>query len=82
MSSTRNYDIAEGHLTNNSNATVKFVKIKGAFTDFREKVIDTASTYAVGSEGLAPGETTTWRISVKKDDEIYNCDVTVYDFDY
>ena len=82
MSSSGTRDIAEGSLTNNSNETVKFVKIKGAFMNHRGKVIDTASTYAVGSEGLAPGETTTWRMSVKKDDEIYKCEVTVYDFDY
>lgn len=45
-----------GTLTNNSDYTVYFVKVKFIFSDSGGKVIDTDSTYAVGGEGLEPGE--------------------------
>lgn len=74
--------VAEGIMTNNSNQTVTYVKIKGAFKDYSGKVIDTDWTYAVGSEGLAPGESCKWRMSVDKDHSICDCYVTILDFDY
>ena len=77
-----NYTYAEGTLTNTSDATVTFVKIKGAFKTSQGKVIDTDWTYAVGSEGLAPGESCKWELSVSKDTSIKNCDVSILDYDY
>ncbi|MCD8192761.1 MAG: FxLYD domain-containing protein [Oscillospiraceae bacterium] len=82
LSSSKNYTVVEGTLTNNSEQTVSYVKIKGAFEDSSGKVLDTDWTYAVGSEGLEPGETCTWRMSVKKDSSIKDCSVTILDFDY
>lgn len=81
LSSNSSYTIAEGTFTNNSDTTVRFVKIKGAFQDRNGKVIDTDWTYAVGSEGLAPGESCKWRMSVSKDSSIAKCDVTILDYD-
>ncbi len=80
LSSNSSYTIAEGTITNNSFVTVKYVQIKGAFKDSSGSVIDTDWTYAVGSEGLAPGESCTWRMSVKKDSSIKSCDVSILDF--
>lgn len=71
----------EGTLTNNSDRTVSFVRIKGAFETAAGTVVDTDWTYAVGSEGLAPGESTKWRLSVDKDRSISDCSVTIIDFD-
>lgn len=68
--------------TSSSNSTVSFVKIKGAFKDYSGIVIDTDWTYAVGTDGLAPGESCKWEMAVKKDSAIVSCDVTVIDFDY
>ena len=82
LSSNSNYTIAEGTLTNNSDRTVSFVKIKGAFKTGIGSVVDTDWTYAVGSEGLAPGESCKWRMSVDKDRSIEACTATVTDFDY
>ena len=82
LSSSSNYTTAEGTITNNSNATVSFVKIKGAFENSSGTVVDTDWTYAVGSEGLAPGESCKWRMSVSKDSSIRKCSVTIFDFDY
>lgn len=82
LSSNSSYSIAEGSITNNSEQTVSYVKIKGAFKNQSGTVIDTDWTYAVGSEGLAPGESCTWRMSVKKNHNIDECVVSILDFDY
>lgn len=75
------FTFAEGLLTNNSTSTVKYVKLKGSFKSRLGTVIDTDWTYAVGSEGLAPGETCKWKMSVAKDYDITDCDVTILDND-
>ena len=82
LSSNSSYTIAEGTFTNNSDETVSFVKIKGSFKTTSGTVVDTDWTYAVGSEGLAPGESCKWRMSVSKDRSIADCDVTILDYDY
>lgn len=82
ISSNSNYTIAKGTITNNSDQTVSYVKIKGSFETSSGTVIDTDWTYAVGSEGLAPGESCKWEMSVSKDRSIKNCTVTILDFDY
>lgn len=82
LTSNSSYTIAEGTITNNSDETVSFVKIKGSFETSSGTVVDTDWTYAVGSEGLAPGESCKWRMSVSKDRSISTCSVTILDFDY
>ncbi len=72
----------EGTLKNESDSTVKFVTIKGAFQTYSGTTIDTDTTYAVGSEGLAPGESTKWKMFVSEDSRITKCDVTVIKYDY
>lgn len=79
--SEHSYTYVEGTLTNNSDTTVKYVKIKGAFKSVPGTVIDTDWTYAVGDEGLAPGETCKWKMMVTKDPAIKFCDVTIFDYD-
>ena len=61
-----------GTATNNSSKTVSFIKIKIALKDSSGKVTDTVWTYAVGAEGLAPNESTQWKVycSEAKDIEI------------
>lgn len=80
--SNSSYTIATGQVYNRGDRTVRFVTIKVSFKDKNGNVIDTDSTYAVGSEGLAPGESTKWRGSVKKDKNIDNYSVSVIDFRY
>ena len=77
-----NYTYAEGTVTNNSDTTVTFLKIKGSFETGSGAVVDTDWTYAVGSEGLAPGETCKWKMSVTKDYDIDDCDISIIDYDY
>ena len=51
----------DGTITNNSDDTVKFVEVKVAlYNDGR--VTDTDWTYAVGAEGLEPGESSQWKL--------------------
>lgn len=82
LTSNSSYTIAEGTITNNSDETVSYVKIKGSFETSSGTVVDTDWTYAVGGEGLEPGESCKWRMSVSKDRSIKNCTVTILDFDY
>ena len=76
------YTYAEGTITNNSDTTVSYVKIKGSFENRYGTVVDTDWTYAVGSEGLAPGETCKWKLSVSKDSTIKDCEISILDYDY
>lgn len=76
------YTYAEGTLTNKSDSTVSFVKIKGSFKNSLGQVVDTDWTYAVGGEGLRPGESTKWKMSVDKDYSIKECTVSILDYDY
>ena len=81
VSSNSSYTICTGKITNNGKKTYKFVQIKGSFKNSSGKVVDTDSTYAVGNEGLAPGESKTFRMSVDKNYDIKSCSVSIYDYD-
>lgn len=54
-----------------------FVRVKGAFKNSSGKTVDTASTYAIGSEWLKPGESTKFKMYVDKDSSIKSCTVTI-----
>ncbi len=82
ISSSRSFTSVTGTVTNLSNQTVRFVEVKAAFKNSNGKTVDTDWTYAVGSEGLAPGESSKFEIMVDKDSSIKDCDVTIQDFDY
>ena len=69
-----------GTITNIGNTTYRFVQVKGAFKDSSGKVVDTDWTYAVGSEGLAPGESSTFEMWIDKKSGIYSCDVSIIDY--
>ena len=64
LTDSSSYTCCSGTLTNNGSKTYYFVQVKGAFKDVYGNVIDTDWTYAVGSEGLAPGESTKFEIYV------------------
>lgn len=81
VTSNSSYTVCTGTITNNGKNTYKFVQIKGAFKDSSGNVLDTDSTYGVGSEGLAPGESTTFRMSIHKNSSVTDCSVSIYDYD-
>jgi hypothetical protein len=73
------YTICTGTITNSStNYTFRYIKVKGAFKDSTGTVVDTDWSYGIGSEGLAPGESKTFRLSVTKNTAITSCTVTTY----
>lgn len=81
VSSNSGYTVCTGKLTNNGKKTYRFVTIKGSFKNSHGTVVDTDSTYAVGSEGLAPGESKSFRMSVSKDTTIKDCSISITDYD-
>ena len=81
VTTNSSYTVCTGTVTNNGSKTYKFVEIKGSFKDSSGNVIDTEWTYAVGSEGLAPGESKTFRMSVPKNYNIKSCSISILDYD-
>lgn len=81
VSSNSSYTICTGSVKNTGEKTYFFVKVKGSFKDSSGNVIDTDWTYAAGYEGLAPGESSKFRLSVLKDNQIKSCSVSLLDFD-
>lgn len=75
------YNVCTGKVKNTGKKTYYFVTVKGSFKDSSGNVLDTDSTYAVGSEGLSPGESSSFRLSVKRDYDITDCSVSILDFD-
>lgn len=82
FSSNSSYKIAEGTVTNTGSRTVYYVKVKVAFKDNSGTSIDTNWTYAVSSEGLEPGESKKFSVSVKKDYSITDATASILDFQY
>ena len=70
-----------GKITNYGNDTFKFVQVKGAFKDRNGNVIETGNSYAVGSEGLSAGESTSFSIYCDHNSYAVDCDVNIYDYD-
>ncbi len=70
------YTVCTGTIKNTGPYTIKYVKIRGAFQNISGSTLDTDWTYAVGSEGLGPGESTTFRMSVRKNEKIRKCEIT------
>ena len=74
------YTVCNAKITNNGRKTYSFVKVKGKFKDSSGNVINTDWTYAVGSEGLAPGETKSFRLLVDKCFSIKSCSLEIMDY--
>ena len=81
VSYNSSYTVCTGSVKNTGKKTYKFIEVKGAFKNYSGTVLDTDWTYVVGSEGLAPGESSTFRMSIPKNYDVSSCTVSVYDFD-
>jgi hypothetical protein len=73
--------INKGSVQNNGKKTYKYVKVRGAFIDRTGKTIDTDWTYAVGSEGLRPGEKSSFRMSVPVFSNFMMAEATIFEAD-
>lgn len=78
--SNSSYTVFVGTLENKSDKTHYFIKVKGEFKDDQGNTIDTDWTYACGDEGLRPGESTKFKLSVDRDERITNMRCYTYDF--
>lgn len=75
---TSSYTIATGKVTNTGKEySLRYIKVKGAFKNKAGETMDTDWTYVVGGEYLAPGESSSFRLSVPRDYNITDCTVTV-----
>lgn len=74
------YTVCTGTVKNTGSKTYSFVQIKGSFKNYSGTVVDTDWTYAVGSEGLAPGESTTFKMSIPKDTSVKTCSISILDY--
>lgn len=81
ITSNGSYTICTGTVKNTGSKTYKYIEVKGAFKDSSGNVVDTDWTYAAGSEGLAPDESTTFRLSVTENSRITDCSVSLLDYD-
>lgn len=79
VTSNSSYTVCTGTITNKGKKNYSFVEVKGAFKNSSGTVLDTDWTYAVGSEGLAPGESKSFRMSVPKNYSISSCSVSIMD---
>ena len=81
-SSHSNYYTASGAVYNYGSITAKYVKVKVKFLNSYGKIVDTDWTYAVGTEGIEPGETVKWSCMVEKDYAIESIEAEIIDYDY
>lgn len=80
VSKNGSYTICTATITNNGKKTYTFIEVKGKFKDSTGTTLDTDWTYAVGSEGLEPGESATFRLSVSKNTNITTCELEILDY--
>lgn len=78
--SNSSYTVCAGTVTNKSDNVHRFIQVKGEFMDEGGNTIDTAWTYACGDEGLRPGESSKFTMSVARDSRITNVRCYTYDF--
>lgn len=81
LSENSSYTKVTGTITNYGTTSYGYVKVKGSFETSYGTVVDTDWTYAVGSEGLSPGESKSFSMSVPKNYSIDNCEITIIDYD-
>ena len=79
LTSNSGYSILTGKITNNGKKNYKYIKVKGLFKDESGTVLDTDWTYGIGAEGLAPGESTSFRLSVEADWQIQKANVELFE---
>ena len=81
VTNNSSYTVCTGTVKNTGKKTYRYVEVKGSFKDSSNNVVDTDWTYAAGSEGLAPGESSSFRLSVPKNVSIKSCSVSLLDYE-
>lgn len=73
------YATIEGTVKNEGSVAVEFVQVKVMLLNNGE-VVDTDSTYAVGNEGLEPGEQTTFDWLFSNPPDFDQCRAQIFDY--
>ena len=76
------FDTIYGSVKNNLDRTVYYVEVKVSLYDASGNVIDTDWTYAVGHEGLSPGESTKFSVMMKADSRMVRYGASIQDYNY
>lgn len=76
-----NYFIVSGNVENNSSSTVKFVVVKIELIDEKGKVFDSDTTFAVGEEGIRPGNSAKFKCYFDNDDRLENYSANIFSYD-
>jgi len=80
LSSSGDYVYFRGSIKNNSDLTYKFVEVRATYYDINKNVITTDITYAVGNEGIRPGERKEFEIITRVRGEVYSGSIEIYDY--
>lgn len=75
------FTVCSGSIENTGQLKYKLIQVKAEFLDSYGRVIDTGWTYGTDIEGLEPGESSTFEISVLKNEDIASVDVTIVDYE-
>lgn len=73
------YTLVGGSVLNNGERAARFVTVEVKVRDSAGQVVDTGTTYAVGSEYLRPGESSRWRW-MSRAPGVARCEARVQDY--
>lgn len=74
------YFVVSGSVKNNTSATVKFVVVKIELIDKNGNVIDSDTTYAVGEEGISPGNSAKFKCYLDDDMDIAKYSARIFSY--
>lgn len=75
-----NYFVVSGSVKNNTSATVRFVVVKIELIDKNGNVFDSDTTYAVGEEGISPGNSAKFECYLDNDINIEKYSASIFSY--
>lgn len=76
-----NYFVVSGDVKNNTNKLVKFVVVKIELRDKNGKVFDSDTTYAVGEEGILPGNSAKFECYLDYDSRLEDYSASIFRYE-
>lgn len=81
LTSKGDYTYFYGTVKNYGSKTYRFVKVRAVYKDINQNVLTTDSGYAVGAEGIRPGESVQFEIMTKVRGDVEYGTIEIYDYD-
>lgn len=75
------YMYFSGYVKNTGDRNYSYIKVKATYCDKNNNVIDTDSTYAVGSEGLAPNDRKSFEIMTRYNKNVTQGSLSILDYE-